>query len=134
MYLVERIQEEPFTPPFDDSNSNPIPFPLPHTMDEWEILSQIRSDNNIHIDDLEMLGHCDFDKNHNWTHENIPTHLHETMISFIDLNRLSTQLHEDTQSLSNSHDSLSPTQCIAFDLVISHFRYSTPSQPLKMVI
>ena len=81
-----------------------------------------------------MIGHRDFDKNHNWTHNNIPTHLHETMISFIDLNRLSTQLHEDTTSLSISPDSLSPTQCIAFDLIISHFRNTTPAQALKMVI
>ena len=81
-----------------------------------------------------MIGHRDFDKIHSWTHNNIPTHLHETTISFIDLNRFSTQLHEDTTSLSNSPDSLSPTQCIAFDLVISHFRNTTPSQPLKMVI
>ena len=62
MWHVERVQEEPSTSPSDDSNSDLIPFPLPHTMDEWELLSQIRPGNNIHIDDLEMLEHCDFDK------------------------------------------------------------------------
>ena len=90
MWHVERIHEEPSTPTSNDSNSDPIPFPLPHTMDEWELLSQIRPGNNTHIDDLEMLGHRDFDKNHNWTHNNIPTHLHETSIPFIDFNRLFT--------------------------------------------
>ena len=94
----------------------------------------MRLGNNIQIDDLEMLGHRDFDKNHNWTHKNITTHLHQTSTSFIDLNRLSIELHEDTLSLSNSPNSLSPTQRIAFDLVISHFRNTTPAQPLKMVI
>ena len=62
MWHVERVQEEPSTPPSDDSNFDPIPFPFPHTMDEWELISQIRPGNNIHIDDLEMLGHHDFDK------------------------------------------------------------------------
>ena len=103
-------------------------------MYEWELLSQMRPGNNIQIDDLEIPGHCDFEKNHNWTHNNITTHFHETATSFIDLNCLSTQLHEDTTSLSISLDSLSPTQHIAFDLVISHFRNTTPTQPLKMVI
>ena len=60
--------------------------------------------------------------------------MHETNTSFIDLNRLSIQLHEDIPSFSNSPNSLSPTQCIAFDLVMSHFRNTTYAQPLKMVI
>ena len=81
-----------------------------------------------------MLGHRDFDKNHNWTHNNIPTHLRETTISFIDLNRLSILLHEDIPSFSNSHNSLSPTQRIAFDLVMSHFRNTKYAEPLKLVI
>ena len=41
VWHVERVQKEPSTPPSDDSNSDPIPFPLPHTMDEWELLSQM---------------------------------------------------------------------------------------------
>ena len=47
-------------------------------MDEWELLSQIKPGNNSQIDDLEMLGHHDFDKNHNWTHNNITTDLIST--------------------------------------------------------
>ena len=85
-------------------------------------------------DNLEMLGHRDFDKNHNWTHNNTTTDLHETTTSFIDLNRLSTQQHEDTPSFSNSPDSSSPTQHIAFDLFIYHFSYTTLAELLKMVI
>ena len=103
-------------------------------MDEWELLSQMRPGNIIHIDDFETLGHRDFEKIHNWTCSNIATHLHETTISFIDLNHLSTQLHEDTTLLIISSYSLSPTQHITFDVVISHFRNTTPAQPLKMVI
>ena len=94
----------------------------------------MRPGNNIQIDDLEMLGHHYFDKNHEWTHNNITNDLHRTTTSFIDLNRLSTQLHEDNLSLSNSLDSLSPTQRIAFDVVISHFRNTTSAPSLKMVI
>ena len=88
----------------------------------------------MQIDDLEMLGHRDFDKNHDWTHNNITNDLHHTTKSFIDLNRLSTQLHEDNLSFSNSPDSLSPTQRMAFDVVISHFRNTTSAPSLKMVI
>ena len=94
----------------------------------------MRPRNNIQIDDLEMIGHRDFDKNHDWTHNNITNNLHHTSTSFIDLNFLSTQLHEDNLSLSNSHDSLSPTQCMAFDVVVSHFRNTTSAPSLKMVI
>ena len=127
-------KEEPSTPLSDDSNSNAISFPLPHTMDEWELVSQMRLGNNIQVDRLEMLGHREFDKNHNWSHNNIPTHLHETTTSFIDLNRLSIQLHEDIPSFSNSPNSLSPTQHIAFDLVMSHFSNTTYAKTLKLVI
>ena len=81
-----------------------------------------------------MLGHCEFDKNHNWSHNNICTELHETTTSFIEVNRLSIQLHEDIPYFSNSPHSLSPTQRIAFDLVMSHFSNSTYAQPLKLVI
>ena len=42
VWNIERVQEESSTPPFFYSNYNPIPFPLLHTMDEWELLSQIR--------------------------------------------------------------------------------------------
>ena len=94
----------------------------------------MRPRNTIQIDDLEMLGHCDFDKLHDWTHNNITNELNPTTTSFIDLNCLSTQLHEDNLSLFNSLDSLSPSQRMAFDVVISHFRNTTPTQPLKMVI
>ena len=94
----------------------------------------MRLSNNIQVDNLEMLGHREFDKNHNWSNNNIPTHLYETTTSFIDLNHLSIQLHEDTPSFSNSPNSLSPTQYIAFDLVMSHFRNTTSVQPLKIVI
>ena len=100
MCHIERVEEEPSTPLSDGSNFDAIMFPLPHTMDEWELLSQMRPSNNIQVNDLEMLGHREFDKNHNWSHNNIPTHLHVTTTSFIDLNRLSIQLHEDTPSFS----------------------------------
>ena len=41
VWNIKRVQEEPSTPPSDDLNFDPIPFPFPHTMDEWELLSQI---------------------------------------------------------------------------------------------
>ena len=69
MWHVECAQEQPSTPLSDDSNSDAITFTLPHSMDERELLSQMRPGNNIQIDDLEMLGHRDFDKIHNWTHK-----------------------------------------------------------------
>ena len=103
-------------------------------MDEWELISQMRPGNIIQINDLEMIGHLYFDKLHNWTHNNITNDLHPTTTSFIDLNLLSTQLHEDNLSFSNSPDSLSPTQRMAFDVVISHFRNTTSTPSLKMVI
>ena len=65
VWHIEHAEEEPSTPLSNVSNFDAITFPLPHTMDEWELLSQIRPGNNIHIDEFEMLGHRDFDKNHN---------------------------------------------------------------------
>ena len=52
VWHVDRLLEDPSTPPFDDSTSDPIPFPFPPTMVKWEILSQIHPGNDIHIDDL----------------------------------------------------------------------------------
>ena len=135
MCHIECAEEEPSTLLSDDSiNSDAITFLLPHTMDEWELLSQMRPGNKIQVNDLEIIGHHEFDKNHNWSHNNIPTHLHETTTSFIDLNHLSIQLHEDIPSFFNSPNSLSPTQRIAFDLVMSHFRNTRYAQLLKLMI
>ena len=47
VWHVERAQEEPSTPLSDDSNFDVITFPLPHSMDEWELLSQMRPSNKI---------------------------------------------------------------------------------------
>ena len=47
VWHVEHAQEEPYTPLSDDSNSDTITFPLPHSMDEWELLSQMRPRNTI---------------------------------------------------------------------------------------
>ena len=41
VWHVEHAQEEPSTPLSDDSYSDAITFPLPHSMDEWEVLSQM---------------------------------------------------------------------------------------------
>ena len=110
VWLIEHTEEEPSTPLSDGSNYDAITFLLSHTMDEWELLSQMRPGNNIKVNHLENLGHHEFDKNHNWSHNNICTQLHETATSFIEVNRLSIELHEDIPSFSNSPNSLSPTQ------------------------
>ena len=65
VWHVEHAQEQPSTPLSDDSNSNAITFPS-HTMDEWELVSQMRPGNNIQVDHLEMLGNHEFDKKNNW--------------------------------------------------------------------
>ena len=75
VWHVECVLEYPSTLPYDDSTFDPIPFPLPHTMVEWELISQICPRNDMHIYVLEMLGHRDFENNHNWTHDN---NIHDT--------------------------------------------------------
>ena len=48
VWNVEREQEQPYTQALsDDSNPNAITFPLSHSMDEWELLSQMQPSNNI---------------------------------------------------------------------------------------
>ena len=44
----------------------------PMQLDEWELLSQLHPTNDIQISDLDILGHHDFDKNHNWHDTTIP--------------------------------------------------------------
>ena len=61
-------------------------------MYEWEILSHLHPKNNIQVDDLDILGHRDIDTKHNWAHSQIPLHLQEYVISFIDVNRSSNQI------------------------------------------
>ena len=41
VWHIERAEEQPSRPLSDDSNSDSITFSLPHTMDEWELLSQM---------------------------------------------------------------------------------------------
>ena len=65
MWHIECAEEEPSTPISHDSNSDAITFSFPHTMDEWEFISQMRPWNKIQVNDPEMLVHREFDKNHN---------------------------------------------------------------------
>ena len=47
----------------------------PTNLDEWEILSQFHPTDDIQVNHLDMLGLCDFDKNHNWNYTIIPFNL-----------------------------------------------------------
>ena len=85
----------PYTPLDTDSNTSPpheSHGPSPMVMYEWEILSYLHPGDNIQVDELDMLSHRDFDTNHNWAHTNIPLHLQESTISFIDVNHSSNQV------------------------------------------
>ena len=56
MWNIEHTEEEPSTPLSDGSNFDAIMFPLSHTMDEWELLSQMRPGNNIKLMTLKCLA------------------------------------------------------------------------------
>ena len=103
-------------------------------MSEWEILSHLHPGNNIQVDELDMLGHHDFETNHYQDKTHVPLHLQGSDISFIDVNRSSNQIPTPPCSTFNSPNCLSPTQHITFDLVMSHYRQHTNTNPLKLVI
>ena len=103
-------------------------------MSEWELLSQLHPGNNLQLDDLDMLGHHDFDTNHNWGHTHIPLHLQNSTISIIDLNRSSNQAELQHFSTSASPNCFSPTQRTTFEIIMSHYTQHTTTKPLRMII
>lgn len=44
-------------------------------LDEWEFLSQLHPSNTIELSDLNILGHCNFGKNLNWSYTFILVHM-----------------------------------------------------------
>jgi hypothetical protein len=82
-YTPWHVDHKPPTPlPIAQENAFGDEMKTPHPMDldEWEILSQLHPTNNIQISDLDMLGHHDFDNNHNWNTTSIPFNLQEISI------------------------------------------------------
>jgi len=53
-------------------------------INEWELLFQLYPTNELLINDLDMLGLCGFDDNHNWNHTTIPLDLQNNAIQFIE--------------------------------------------------
>ena len=103
-------------------------------MNEWEILYHLHPCYNIEIDSLEIIGHRDFDFNHNWSHTSIPLHLQETTINFIEFNCSNNQNQHRPLSTLPQYHTLSPTQQKYFTLVISHFKSPPPNPSLKIII
>lgn len=102
-------------------------------MDEWKILSHLYLAKNIQVIDLDMLGHCDFDAKYNWEHNDIPLHLQETTMKFVEVNHSCTQTQHIPYPNPHSDCSFSPTQSITFNTIISHFTKIEPATPFKMV-
>lgn len=59
--------DPPLSTTLDDSPVETNPH-CTMDMDEWQFLSQLHPTNNILFDELELLGHRDFNANHNWAH------------------------------------------------------------------
>ena len=81
-----------------------------------------------------MLGHHEFDTNHNWGHTHIPLHLQNSAISFLDLNRSSNQAELQPFSTPASPNCFSPTQRTAFEIIMSHYTQHTTTKPLCNII
>ena len=81
-----------------------------------------------------MLGHRDFDTNHNWGHTQIPLHLQNSTISFLDLNSSSNQAELQPFSIPASPNCFSPTQRTTFEIIMSHYTQHTTTKPLRMII
>ena len=83
---VDRKLVEPISLSEDTMVSDNLQNPQPMQLDEWELLSQLHPANDMQISDLDILGRCDLDKNHNWHDTTIPLHLQELAIDFIQNN------------------------------------------------
>ena len=81
-----------------------------------------------------MLGHRDFDTKHNWCHMQIPLHLQNSAISFLDLNRSSNQAKLQPFPTPASPNYFSPTQRKAFEIIMSHSTQHNTTKPLCMII
>jgi len=118
----------------DDASPNGFHTCQTMAIDEWKILSHLHPRNNIDVDDLDILSHRDFDSNQNWALTNIPPTLQETTIHFIESSRSANPIQHVPSSNPNRLASLSPTQKIAFNTILSHFTTTSPIAPLKMII
>ena len=103
-------------------------------LDEWELLSQLHPTNDMQISDLDILGHRDFEKNHNWDDTTIPLILQELAIEFIQNNRLDHHLPQPSYSDTPNSQTLSPTQKKSHSIVMNHSVNILTSPPLRMVV
>lgn len=91
-YRAWHVHRSPEEPPFVESNDVGILEMKNHhsmDMDEWKFLSQLHPSNDILLDNLDMLGHHNFDANHNWVYSLIASNLQEIAIFFVVFNHSS---------------------------------------------
>jgi hypothetical protein len=122
-YTPWHVNHKPPTPlPIAQENAfiDEMKTPHPMDLDEWEMLSQLHPTNDIQISDLDMLGHHDFDNNHNWNTTSIPFNLQEIAIQFIENNHSHHQLPQPCYSNTPSSKTLSPTQLKSLSIVLKH--------------
>lgn len=68
----------------DENGSNgEVDRPNIVPMNEWELLSQMGLANSVNLNEFGLLGKRDFNNTNRWDENNVPSHLHETIIQFV---------------------------------------------------
>ena len=127
---VDRKPIDPISLPEDTMVTDNLQYPQPMQLDEWELLSQLHPTNDMQLSDLDNLGRCDFDKNHNWHDTTIPLDLQELSIDFIQNNRSEHPLPQPAFSNTPNSMTLSPTQMKAHSIIMNHSAGIQTSLPL----
>ena len=76
--------------------------------------------DNVHINELDMLGFQDSDTNHEWNHPEISRNILGTTPTYIEHKSKTGELIQDNNPLPTSTSALSHNQQLAFDIVQQH--------------
>lgn len=100
---------------------------------EWKFLSQLGLAHGYNLNDLDMLGKCEFYNNHPWEEHNVPSNLNDHAIQFIHRSKMVGLVPHSTY-ISTSNYSLSHHQQISLSIITNHSASNFSMQPLYMVI
>lgn len=84
------------------------------------------------LDDIQMLGRCEFDKNYNWVEHTVPHNLHDFASNFVLTKKDCESITVPTQHSAPNH-TLSSNQEKALNIITAHNKGHSLC-PLSMVI
>jgi ATP-dependent DNA helicase PIF1 len=131
---VDRSLANVEEPPLEEAEENDTNMHPDMEINEWELLSRLIHAANIDFNELDILGHRDFDTNYSWNNPDIPEAVLSYATQFIETNRPCIDVLHMNEPINLAANKLSHKQYQALNIVLHHSQQKEKKAPLMMII